>query len=421
MPEPKTLLIAEAANPEWFSVPLVGWSLANALLDRTPSHLVTQVRNEAAVRRAGLTDDQVTFIDSEAVARRLHAVGKAVNMGWTAKTAAAAVGYPYFERLTWRRFGPAIRAGAFDIVHRITPLTPTASSPMAPKVVRAGARFVLGPLNGGVPWPPQFDAERRQEREWLSYVRGAYKAMPGRSATLRAADLIYAGSRHTQSDLPDWARAKSVWLPENAVDPARFTRQSETYDGDGPLRLIFLGRLVPYKGCDMAIRAAAALMRAGRASLTVVGDGPSRGMLEAIAAEEGVADAVAFAGWVPHERVQDHLAAAHVMAFPSVREFGGGVVLEAMASGVVPAIVDYAGPGELVTDAEAALVPLGGKDAIVGGLAKALTAMADDPGLVARRRAAGLALVADRYTWAAKAEAVMEGYARLRGEGARTR
>ena len=411
---PKTLLIAEAANPEWASVPLVGWSLAKAILERTDAHLVTQVRNEGAIRRAGLGDDQVTFVDSERVARPAHAVGDALRLGWTGKTAAAALAYPYFEHLAWRRFGGEVRAGGYDVVHRITPLTPTAPSPMAPKVRAAGAHFVMGPINGGVPWPAAFDAERRRAREWLSYVRGAYKALPGRGATLDAASLVWCGSRHTQAELPAAARAKSAWLPENAVDPDRFARRNEPYTDGEPLRLVFLGRLVPYKGCDMAIRAAAPLLREGRATLDVVGDGPEMGALRALAEREGVADAVTFRGWVEHAAVQDRLAAAHVLAFPSVREFGGGVVLEAMATGVVPAVADYAGPGELVDDAVGVKVAMGAKDEIVAALGGALRALADDPARVRRLREAGLARVAERYTWARKAERVIEGYEALR-------
>ncbi|ANT60165.1 glycosyl transferase family 1 [Salipiger sp. CCB-MM3] len=411
--KPRVLAIAEAANPEWVSVPLVGWSLAAALREVAEVHLVTQVRNREALLRAGLTEGrEFTAIDSEAFARPMWKLAEALRMGegkgWTMVQAISALSYPWFERLVWQRFGAEITAGEWDIVHRITPLSPTTASPLAGRCAGAGVPFVLGPLNGGVPWPKGFDAERRREHEWLSYLRGAYKLMPGRGATLRHASAILAGSRHTASEVPARHAGKLVYLPENAIDPARFNKRATP--APGPLRAAFVGRLVPYKGPDMLLEAAAPLLRDGRMVLEMIGDGPMRATLEARAADLGIADAVTFHGWLDHRAVQDVLCRCHLLPFPSIREFGGGVVLEAMALGVVPMVVDYAGPGELVTPGTGFTLPCEDRAGIVAAFAAALERLARDPSGLPTMADAARARVEQSFTWSRKAQQIAQVY-----------
>lgn len=411
---PRVLILAEAANPEWVSVPLVGWSLAHALRGVARVHLVTQIRNREAILRAGLCEgEDFTAIDSEAIARPMHRLASLLRMGsgkgWTMTTAINAISYPYFERLVWARFGADLRAGRYDLVHRVTPLSPTVQSPIARHLARAGVPFVLGPLNGGVPWPAGFDAERRREREWLSYVRGAYRLLPGRAATLSTAAAILVGSRHTQGEIPARHRDKTVYLPENAIDPARFNKRAEPRT-EGPLRACFIGRLVPYKGPDMLLEAAAPFLRDGRLALDIIGDGPMRGALEDQARALGIAGGVTFHGMLDHRAVQDVAVRSSLMTFPSIREFGGGVVLEAMALGLVPVVVDYAGPGELVTEATGYRIPIGPRPAIIAGLRDRLGRILADPSDLPRLAAAGRAMVERQFTWAAKAAQVRRVY-----------
>lgn len=411
---PKVLVIAEAANPEWASVPLVGWSLAEALREVADVHLVTQLRNRDAILRAGWVEGQdFTAIDSELLMRPLWAVAEKLRMGegkgWTVLQAISSLGYPYFEHLIWKQFGDAIRRGEYDIVHRVTPLSPTSNSPIAAKCARAGVPFVLGPLNGGVPWPKGFDRERRQEREFLSYVRGLYKLRPGRGRMLKATRAILTGSLHTRSEFPAKYQDRCIHIPENAVNPARFTKRA-TQGLTGPLRGCFLGRLVPYKGPDMLIEAAIPLLQSGALVLDIVGAGPMEDALRAQAAAAGVADRITFHGWLAHDRVQDVLAGANLLTFPSVREFGGGVVLEAMALGVVPLICDYAGPAELVTDGTGFKLPMGPREEIIAGLRTKLSEITADPAALPAMGAAARARVEQYFTWARKAEQVRTVY-----------
>lgn len=410
----RVLIIAEAANPEWVSVPLVGWSISHALSELADVHIVTQIRNREAFLRAGLQEGvDFTAIDSEAIAKPLYYLGRKLagddRVGWTIQQAVQAIGYPYFEHLVWKMFGARIKAGDFDIVHRVTPLSPVQQSPIAAKVRKAGVPFVLGPINGGVPWPKGFEAEMRREKEWLSKVRAAYRMMPGRTATLKA-DALLVGSKDTMRDIPARYRDKIIYMPENAIDPKRFWRQADhgPFVAGAPMKACFIGRLVPYKGADMLIEAATPFLEEGRLEIDIIGDGPMMGALAQQAAKFG--PRVRLLGWQAHEKVQDIAASCNVLAFPSIREFGGGVVLEAMALGLCPIVVDYAGPGELVNTSCGIKVPIGSRDMVISGTRAALDSCLKDPSSVREKGDHARQRVQDLFTWRRKAEQILCTY-----------
>lgn len=99
------------------------------------------------------------------------------------------------------------------------------------------------------------------------------------------------------------------------------------------------------------------------------------------------------------------------MVFPSIREFGGGVVIESMAMGVPSIVADYAGPAELVDHETGLKVPFVDKSSLVAGINDALKFMLANRERLAQLSHAGRKKVLEHFTWEAKAENIRHVYA----------
>ncbi|MEI6323629.1 MAG: hypothetical protein WCP60_11070 [bacterium] len=255
----RVLLIAEACNPEWTSVPLVGYNLVRALADRADLKitLATHPRNRAALERDSLAS-RVEFLypDNEYVAARLYRLAQlfrgGTGKGWTTNTAFESISYLFFEKELYRLVSKRLQAGEFDLIHRVTPVTPTVGSPIASWT---RVPVVLGPLNGGLPWPPEYPQLRKQENEFLVPLRKLYKLMPYYGATYRHLKACISGSQHTASEIPPSFHGKRFLLPENGVDPATFPLAGGWQPPSGKFRFVTVGRLVPYKGLWLTLLA----------------------------------------------------------------------------------------------------------------------------------------------------------------------
>jgi glycosyltransferase involved in cell wall biosynthesis len=408
------LLVAEAANPEWVSVPLVGWNIYQALAKIADVHLVTHIRNRDAVTQTGLTEgNEFSVIDNEYVAAPLYRLSTLLRggagKGWTTVTALSSLAYYSFEFEVWRRFKARLKAGEFDIVHRVTPLSPTSQSILAKRLTRWNIPFIVGPLNGGIPWPRNFIHRQHAEREWLSHIRSIYKLMPAYRSMRRYSSAILVGSKYTLTEMPRSIQSRCVYIPENGIraDQVAPCRKATI---QLPLVACFVGRLVPYKGADMLLEAAAEFLIKKQLVLHIVGDGPERGSLEELAKRLDLQNLVHFDGLRSHDDVLSKLARCDLLILPSIREFGGGVVIEAMAMGATPIVADYAGPGELVDETTGVKVPFVDRSSLVDGIRVAIGKFIEDPHLLDRFSKAARNKVLASYTWEAKAAQIKRVY-----------
>jgi glycosyltransferase involved in cell wall biosynthesis len=223
----------------------------------------------------------------------------------------------------------------------------------------------------------------------------------------------------------DWVTCVSAasLAQARAVAPEIGARSSVVYKGparpgvpplplplDGP-RLLCVGRLVPVKGFDLALRAfAQVLPRFPGARLVVAGDGPARGELERLAGALSVGSRVRFEGWVDPGDVPRLMNAATVVVISSRRE---GLPQVSLESGLMarPVVATRVGglPEVVVHGRTGLLVEPESPAALADGIASVLA----DPGRAARMGRAARARVLDVFGWERTVDAYDALYRRL--------
>jgi glycosyltransferase involved in cell wall biosynthesis len=227
-------------------------------------------------------------------------------------------------------------------------------------------------------------------------------------AAIRDADALIAVSAALKQGLVALgAPAEKVTVLRNGVDLALFRPPPDRaapraeLGFEGPT-LLSVGHLIPRKRNELTI---AALPRLPDHRLVLVGDGPERGALEALAARLGVAPRVRFAGPVPHARLPAWYAAADIMVLASSREGWANVLLEAMACGTPVVATPAWGSREAVAAPEAGIVI---DEATPEALAAAIRHLSQTP----PDRAATAAYAA-QFSWDATTEGQLALFRRL--------
>ena len=170
---------------------------------------------------------------------------------------------------------------------------------------------------------------------------------------------------------------------------ARTGRRSLPGTIDGELRIGFAGKLIPRKGVDELLRAAALLPPARAWSVTMIGDGPLLSGLRALAAELGLGDRVTFRGFANTTEMPKLLAGFDVVVVPSRLDMRVLVTIEAMATGTAVIVSDATavwGPGDLIEDGVTGLVYRSGEPDM---LARQLRRLLDDRALLDRLQRGG--------------------------------
>ncbi|SDM11349.1 Glycosyltransferase involved in cell wall bisynthesis [Catalinimonas alkaloidigena] len=355
----KILMSAYACEPNWGSEPEVGWRWMKRLAAQATELVVvtrsedrykdangkTGVRNsraniEKAMETENLPNVRFLYYDlPDQIANTEQSFIGANVCGYLWELAV----FPFLLQ----HFGYK----EFDLVQRVTIVAyrfPTSISYF-------GKRFIYGPLAGGERAPlrlmPMFSF-KNQLKEWTRRLI-QYSALvdPLVLLTLQQADEVIAVTHDTYSILPAFARKKAIIEPATSIDEKDF-RIDETYRGtrdrqDPTLRLLFVGRLLEWKGVLLTLKALHFLGDALDYEMTIVGDGPDAARFRAYAAQHNLR--VHFTGHISRTELSQYYFSHDLFVLPSLHDSGGFVVLEAHLHDLPVLVLALGGPREIAS------------------------------------------------------------------------
>ena len=311
-----------------------------------------------------------------------------------------------------------VGAEGIEVIHQPMPVSPREPS----MIFGFGVPVVIGPMNGGMEYPPYFRKRRGTgERCLLGLARWFAEAMnrlmPGKR---RAACLLVANAR-TEAALPRGVNPRVLRLVENGVDlglwRASGILEEPLPPSGAPVTFVFLGRLVGWKAVELLILAFAKARSRTPMRLLIIGDGDERPRLESVArscgvlaAPEAQAGTVQFTGWMVQSECAKALQAADCLVLPSLLECGGAVVLEAMSMSKPVIATEWGGPADYLDPQCGVLISPADRETMIEGFAEAMRQLASSPADRQRLGAHGLEKVRREYDWEVKIDRIAQIY-----------
>lgn len=297
----------------------------------------------------------------------------------------------------------------FDLVHQIT----LAGYREPGYLWKLGKPFIWGTLGGlnNTAWG-LLKGLNMYQRLYFS-ARNLLNTIQKRGRRVRAAarhaDTIYVCDVASQRDVAHYWNRKATIMSEIGVSCSERTENPTRHMGGTPLRVCWVGNLIPLKGLPMLL--AALPLCKQPIELHVLGKGPKKEEYQALAERLGVAGNVIFHGSLPHADVFPLMRSCHALCISSIKEGGTSTVtLEAMQCALPVVALNHCGFADVITEQCGIRIPVTNPKRISRDFAVALDSLAADE---ARRYALaqGAAKRAQDYTWEAKTKLMMCDYA----------
>lgn len=302
------------------------------------------------------------------------------------------------------------RSHHFDLAHHVTfgnMWLPT-FMPLLP------IPFIWGPIGGGEQVPKPFRRDYPLKSKFQEFLRDIILCLlrvnPLFLYTCRQASVIIVRTSETLNRIPNYFRFKTIKMIETGVNDLEVSVTARNKNNNF-LQVISVGRLIHWKGFDLAIKAFAKVCRDNNnIKMIIIGDGPEKERLQKLSEREGVANRIVFIGQLKHDKVLQYMAESSIFLYSSLKEGGAWVLFEAMLIGLPIICLDIAGPSEIISDDCGFKIAPIHPEQTINDLADALLKLASDPALCKKMGEAGRKRVLKEYNWDKKGEFIQKIY-----------
>ncbi len=350
----KILLSAYACEPNKGSEPGVGWHWAVELAKLGHEvWVITRCSNRAAIELEKNKLDSTlklhfVFADLPAWCVRLKAACK--NLTY----------HGYYLLWQWVAFKQAKKLHEvydFDTVHHVTYVSIRHPSFMG----LLGIPFTFGPVAGGETIPQKLRAGlplKGKLRDGLrDSINRTIKFDPLMNLTFQTASRIIVSSEQTRQLLPKRFQHKSAIQLAIGSDNQKADSINEnlvrasSHSPNGPFRILYVGHLLYLKGLHLALPAfKQVLQQYPNIEFTIIGNGEEEQWIKSVADALDLNKSVRWINWMPQDELFKQYRDYDLFLFPSLRDSGGMVVLEAMERGLPVVCFDLGGPGVIVDE-----------------------------------------------------------------------
>jgi glycosyltransferase involved in cell wall biosynthesis len=280
--------------------------------------------------------------------------------------------------------------------------------------------YVRGPGGGAHRIPPAFLEEfsfGERVADWRrEYGQWGFRHDPFFILSQSRAKAILVCNHEAWDAVPHRWKHKTQLMTVNGV-AKEFLNGSTAPEGPGRrFQILSAGRLIRLKGFDLAIRGFKLFSaKVPDSEFTIVGDGPDLLRLRGLVSQLGLQGQVRFETWMPREELLGKMRSCDVFLFTSLRDGGGLVVVEAMASGKPVVCLDLAGPAFHINQECGIKIPARSPDESIELMAQALERLYRDRELRMKMGEAGRARAEQVYTWDRLGDRILKLYEEVLG------